>query len=86
MSTQTTGKTVFLLMSMVGWLLSGGALIYLTPFLANQITPSATTHLWMENLTRGGYNPMLAISGGGSILILTVIGNAVWYRYFEGNV
>lgn len=86
MSTQTRGKTVFLLMSMVGWLLSGGALIYLTPFLANQITPSPTTHLWMENLTRGGYNPMIVISGGGSILILTVIGNAVWYRYFEGNV
>ena len=86
MSTQTQGKTIFLLLSMVGWLLSGGALIYLTPFLADRLLPSATTGLWMENLTRGGYNPMLAIAGGGSVLILTIIGNAVWYRYFEGRV
>ncbi len=86
MSTQTKGKTIFLLISMVGWLLSGGALIYLTPFLANQVTPSDTTNLWMENLSRGGYNPTLAITGGGSILLLTVIGNAVWYRYFEGKL
>lgn len=86
MSTQTKGKTFFLLTSMVGWLLSGGALIYLTPFLANQITPSATTNLWMENLTRGGYNPTLALAGGGSILLLTILGNAIWYRYFEGKL
>ena len=86
MSTQTKGKTVFLLVSMVGWLLSGGALIYLTPFLAYLFTPSATTNLWMENLLRGGYSPMLAIAGGGSILLFTIIGNAVWSRYFEGNL
>ncbi|MEM9804702.1 MAG: hypothetical protein AAF959_05435 [Cyanobacteria bacterium P01_D01_bin.56] len=86
MSTQTKGKTVFLLTSMVGWLLSGGALIYLTPFLANQIAPSDTTNLWMENLMRGGYNPTLALMGGGSLLVLTVIGNAIWYRYFEGKL
>lgn len=86
MGTQTPNKTIFLLTSMVGWLLSGGALIYLTPFLANQVSPSATTNLWMENLTRGGYNPTLALTGGGSILALTVIGNAVWYKYFEGKV
>ncbi|MFG6099345.1 hypothetical protein SPB21_29130 [Leptothoe sp. ISB3NOV94-8A] len=86
MSTQTRGKTVFLLTSMVGWLLSGGALIYLTPFLANRVSPSATTNGWMETLMRGGYNPTLALLGGGSILLLTVIGNAVWYKYFEGKV
>ncbi|MEM6256280.1 MAG: hypothetical protein AAF821_25485 [Cyanobacteria bacterium P01_D01_bin.156] len=83
MSTQTKSKTVFLLVSMVGWLLSGGALIYLTPFLANQLSSSETTQLWMENLSRGGYNPGLAIAGGGSILLLTVLGNAVWYQYLE---
>lgn len=86
MSTQTRGKTIFLLLSMVGWLLSGGALIYLTPFLANRVLPSATTDVWMETLARGGYNPMLAIAGGGSILLLTIMGNAVWYRYFEDRV
>lgn len=86
MGTQTKGKTIFLLTSMVGWLLSGGALIYLTPFLANQISHSATTSLWMENLTRGGYQPLLALSGGSSILVLTIVGNAIWYRYFEGKV
>ncbi len=86
MSTQTKGKTVFLLISMVGWLLSGGALIYLTPFLANQVSHSTTTNLWMENLSHGGYNPTLALMGGSSILILTVIGNAIWYKYFEGKI
>lgn len=86
MSTQTKGKTIFLLTSMVGWLLSGGALIYLTPFLANQVSPSVTTNLWMENLTRGGYNPALAIVGGGSLLVITVAGNAIWYRYFEDKI
>lgn len=85
MGTQTRSKTVFLLTSMVGWLLSGGAIIYLTPFLANQIAPSDTTHLWMENLLRGGYNPGLALAGGSSILMLTVIGNAVWYKYFDSK-
>lgn len=85
MSTQTREKTIFLLASMVGWLLSGGALIYLTPFLANQISPSATTNLWMENLTQGGYNPTLVLTGGSTILMLTVIGNAVWYKYFESK-
>ena len=85
MGTQTRGKTIFLLISMVGWLLSGGALIYLTPFLANQVSHSATTSLWMENLIRGGYKPLLALSGGSSILLLTIIGNAVWYKYFEGK-
>ncbi|MGD1950031.1 MAG: hypothetical protein ACFB14_10345 [Leptolyngbyaceae cyanobacterium] len=86
MSTQTKGKTVFLLTSMVGWLLSGGALIYLTPFLADTIRPSATTNLWMENLTRGGYNPTLVLMAGSLSLSLTILGNAVWYRYFEGKV
>ena len=86
MSTQTKGKTVFLLTSMVGWLLSGGALIYLTPFLANKIRPSATTDLWIENLTRGGYNPELALTTGSLTLVLTVLGNAIWYRYFEGKL
>ncbi|MEL6129743.1 MAG: hypothetical protein AAFX51_00660 [Cyanobacteria bacterium J06636_28] len=86
MGTQTKGKTIFLLTSMVGWLLSGGALIYLTPFLAHQISHSATTSLWMENLTRGGYQPLLALSGGSTILVLTIVGNAIWYRYFEGKV
>lgn len=85
MGTQTKGKTVFLLTSMVGWLLSGGTLIYLTPFLAQRLSSSATADLWMENLTRGGYNPMLALIGGGIILLLTVTGNAVWYKYFENK-
>ena len=85
MGTQTRSKTVFLLTSMVGWLLSGGAIIYLTPFLANQISPSDTTHLWMENLLRGGYKPGLALAGGSIILMLTVIGNGVWYKYFDSK-
>lgn len=85
MSTQTTGKTVFLLLSMVGWLLAGGALIYLSPYLWNLLLPSDTTRLWLTNLGRGGYNPELALTGGGAVLVLTVVGNAVWYRYFDGR-
>ena len=86
MGTQTKGKTVFLLISMVGWLLSGGALIYLTPFLADKVSPSDTTNLWMANLIRGGYNPTLALTAGSLVLMLTVLGNAIWYKYFEGKI
>jgi len=70
---------------MVGWLIVGASLIYITPFAANMLRPSALTETWMTTLTRGGYNPMLAVNGGGAALVLTVIGNAIWYKKFEGK-
>jgi len=80
---QTTAKTIFLLVSAVGWLIVGASLIYLVPAGMNQFRPSDLTHTWMETLGRSGYSPMLAIAGGGVAFVLTVIGNAVWYRSFE---
>ncbi|MEO0986553.1 MAG: hypothetical protein AAFY20_13500 [Cyanobacteria bacterium J06639_14] len=85
MGTQSTAKTIFLLTSMVGWLIVGAALMYLAPVLLDQIHPTDRTHLWMENLARGGYNPMLAWIGGGITLFITVLANLVWYQRFEGK-
>lgn len=83
MGTQSTAKTLFLLASMVGWLTVGAALMYLSPVIIDKVLGSDRTHLWIENLSRGGYTPALAWMGGGIALMITVIGNAVWYRWFE---
>ncbi|MEB3212320.1 MAG: hypothetical protein VKL39_13245 [Leptolyngbyaceae bacterium] len=85
MGTQTTAKTIFLLASMVGWLIVGASLMYLFPVMADLLVGSDLTHLWMENLSRGGYNPMLAIIGGGITFVVTVAGNFIWYRQFDGK-
>lgn len=76
---QSTAKTVFLLASMVGWLIVGASLIYLVPATLDTLRPSALTATWMETLGRSGYNPKLAVIGGGLSLLLTVVGNALWY-------
>ncbi len=86
MGTQTTAKTIFILLSMGGWLLVGGALMYLCPAILDLVLASDKTHLWMENLSRGGYNPTLALVGGSIALVATVVGNIVWYQKFEGKV
>ena len=83
MGSQSTAKTIFLLVSMVGWLIVGAALMYLFPFLAEQFFPSDRTHVWMETLSRSGYNPMIAWVGGGITLAVTVLGNLIWYQRFE---
>lgn len=85
MGSQSTAKTIFLLASMVGWLIVGAALMYLFPFLANQLLASDRTQIWMESLGRSGYNPMLAWVGGGIALVVTVLGNIIWYQRFEGR-
>lgn len=71
---------------MGGWLIIGASLMYLFPVAADLIVSSDLTHLWMENLSRGGYNPMLAVIGGGITFVLTVAGNVIWYRQFEGKL
>lgn len=71
---------------MVGWLIVGAALMYLFPFLADMFMSSDVTHLWMDNLSLGGYNPSLAWIGGGIALIITVLGNIIWYQRFEGKL
>jgi hypothetical protein len=86
MGTQSIAKTIFLLVSMVGWLVVGAALMYLFPAVADQLLASERTHLWMTNLTRGGYDPMLAWVGGGITFAVTVLGNVIWYQRFEGKL
>lgn len=79
---QIDGKSIYLVASLVGWMLVGGALIYLAPVLANRLFHSDTTEIWMETLTRGGYNPMLSIVGGSIALVATVTGHIIWSPKF----
>ncbi len=83
---QSTAKTIFLLVSAVGWLIVGASLIYLVPYATNAFRPTELTATWMETLGRSNYNPMLAIVGGGIAFVITVAGNALWYQKFEGKV
>lgn len=71
---------------MVGWLIVGAALMYLFPAIADRVAPSDLTHLWMTNLSRSGYDPTMAVLGGGITLAVTVLGNVIWYQQFEGKV
>jgi hypothetical protein len=86
MGSQSTAKTIFLLISMVGWLIVGAALMYLFPVIADRLVSSDQTHQWMITLSRGSYNPMLGWVGGGIALGLTVLLNIVWYQRFEGKL
>jgi hypothetical protein len=85
MGSQSTAKTIFLLISMVGWLIVGAALVYLSPSIADQVLASETTHLWMKTLSRSGYNPTLAWAGGGVTLALLGIGNLIWFQRFANT-
>jgi hypothetical protein len=86
MGSQSTAKTIFLLASMVGWLIVGASLIYLFPLLADWLVSSDLTHQWMKTLSRGGYNPILAWLGGGIALVVTVLANIIWNQRFEGKI
>jgi hypothetical protein len=56
MGSQSTTKTIFLLISRVGWSLLGAALMYLFPLLTDRLISFDLTHLWMQNLSHSGYN------------------------------
>jgi hypothetical protein len=86
MGSQSTAKTVFLLTSMVGWLIIGAALMYLFPFIADRLVSSDLTHLWMKNLSRSGYNSSLALIVGTITLAINVAGNIIWNQQFEGKI
>jgi hypothetical protein len=86
MGRQSTVKTIFLLASMVGWLIVGAALMYLFPVVADRLVSSDLTHQWMKTLGQSGYNPMLAWVGGGITLAITVLANIIWHQRFEGKV
>ena len=86
MGSQSKAKTIFLLTSMVGWLLVGAALMYLSPFIADWVVASDRTHTWMETLSRSGYDPMLGLIGGGIVLVANVSGYIIWYQRFDGKI
>ncbi|MFB2896750.1 hypothetical protein ACE1CI_27885 [Aerosakkonemataceae cyanobacterium BLCC-F50] len=86
MGSQSTAKTIFLLASMVGWLIVGASLMYLFPAIADWLISSERTHLWMHTLSRSGYNPLLAWAGGGITLVITVSGYIIWHLRFEGKI
>jgi uncharacterized membrane protein len=67
-------KSIFLVVSMVPWLLAGGALIYLAPAIAHQLLHSETTEMWLTTLGRSGYYPQLAI---GVTIVMSAIGTAL---------
>ncbi|MDX2216850.1 MAG: hypothetical protein SFY66_26525 [Oculatellaceae cyanobacterium bins.114] len=86
MGSQSVAKTIFLLASMVGWLIVGASLMYLFPLIADRLVSSDLTHLWMVNLGHSGYNPTLAWVGGGSALVITTLANIIWLQRFDGKV
>jgi hypothetical protein len=86
MGTQSTAKTIFLLTSMVGWLILGAALIYLFPMIFDRLIHSDRTALWLKTLSQGGYSPVLALEISGIILAIEIAANWIWYRKFEGKV
>ena len=60
--------------------------MYLFPLVANLLVPSDRTHLWMENLSHSGYNPMLGWVGGGIALAVTLLATLIWHQRFEGRI
>lgn len=80
---QSTAKTFFLIISMIGWLGVGGALIYLGPELYQLLSHSEQAQQWLENLLAGGYNPRLGLLACGILFPLELIGNWYWYTQVE---
>lgn len=68
---------------MVGWLIVGAALMYLFPVMADGLVSSDRTHLWMQTLSRSGYDPTLAWVGGGITLAINILANIIWYQRFD---
>ena len=83
MGSQSTSKTIFLLISMAGWLIIGGALIYAGPLFFNLLTHSETSALWLNNLNQGGYEPVAALRVAGAVLVAEIIAYWQWYSRFD---
>jgi hypothetical protein len=86
MGSQSSAKTIFLLSSMVGWMILGAALIYLFPAIADLTIHSERTHTWLTTLSRSQYRPSLALGVGSVLLVLEIIANWVWYSRFDGKI
>jgi hypothetical protein len=83
MGSQSTAKTIFLLVSMLGWLIIGGALIYAGPMFYHLWAHSETSTLWITNLNQGGYEPFAALRVAGILLVLEIISYWLWYSRFN---
>ncbi len=86
MGSQSTAKTIFLLASMVGWLLAGAALMYLFPAIANLVVHSDRTALWLNNLARGGYHPLLGTAACVGLIAAEALANWIWYSRYDGKI
>lgn len=86
MGSQSKAKTIFLLISMAGWLLTGAALMYLFPAIAHLLLHRDRTALWLETLGRSGYNPMLGTAICVGLIAVEIIATWVWYRRFDGRL
>ncbi|MEM9137675.1 MAG: hypothetical protein AAGB01_10050 [Cyanobacteria bacterium P01_F01_bin.42] len=88
MGTQSKAKTIFLLASMVGWLVIGGAIIYAGPLFFDMLAHSETSSLWLNNLRNSdeGYAPIAALRVAGVLFVLEVVAYWLWYTRFDKSV
>ena len=80
---QSNAKSIFLLVSMAGWILIGGALIYAGPWFYHLYAHSETSTLWITNLEGAGYNPVPFLEGSLVLVVIEVIAYWLWYSKFD---
>ena len=80
---QSTAKSIFLLISMAGWLLIGGALIYAGPWFYHLYAHSETSTLWITNLEGAGYDPVPYLKISTVVLLMEVVAYGLWYSKFD---
>ncbi len=78
-------KSVFLVISMLPWLLAGGALIYLSPAIADRLVHSEMTATWLMTLGRSGYYPKLAIEVVAAMVVLGTALTIIGSQYFPSD-
>jgi hypothetical protein len=80
-----TSKSVFLVSAMIPWALVGGALIYLSPQMADNLLHSPTTSTWLVTLGRSGYNPTLATQVCAAMVVFGTIMALIGKRFFSDD-
>lgn len=78
-------KSVFLVISMLPWLLAGGALIYLSPAIADRLVHSDMTATWLITLGRSGYYPKLAVEVAVAMVVLGTTLTILGSQYFPSD-
>ena len=71
--------SIRLIVSLLPWVIVGGALIYLSPVIAHLVLRDELTATWLKTLSRSGYYPREAsiVAGISTIvgIVLTLQGN-----------